>query len=103
MVRFFLYGTLQEGQRNERRLLCESREKGVLHDFMKIEGGRAPHIVPCKGSCVEGELVECALTPYRLLRLDLFEWKYKRTKVVVNGKECWTYVWRKHFKEQDKR
>jgi len=103
MVKLFIYGTLQKGHRNEHRLLCQNRKKAVLHDFMKIEGRRTPRIIPCKGSSVEGELVECALTPYWLFRLDVFEWKYKRTKVVVNGEECWTYVWRKGFKAQDKK
>ncbi len=97
MVKLFIYGTLRKGERNEHKLQVRSRKNVVLHDYEFIPRD-PPYIIPHKGRFVEGELVDVPLNRWNLLRLDLFEWGYKRTKVFIDGEECWAYVWRKHFK-----
>ena len=98
MVKLFLYGTLQSGERNAHKLPKGKRRRAVLENYKLIMTGRAPKIIPSQGSRVAGELATIRLSRWQLLRLDLFEYKYKRTLVEVEGEKCWTYVWRKGFK-----
>ena len=100
MVKLFLYGTLKKGERNFHKLPKGKRKKAFLKDFIVLPS-RSPRLVPKKGSIVEGELFEHPLTRLQLWRLDLFEWKYKRICVAVEGENCWVYVWRKGFKAKE--
>ena len=94
-ITLFVYGTLMSGERNEHKLPKKSeRIKAELKGFRVDTSKSAPRLFYDDEGVVSGELVTCKLSKWELFKLDLFEWKYKRIKVFVDKKPCWTYIYK---------
>ena len=93
LICLFVYGTLMTGERNAHKLPSDAvRKKAVLKGFRIDDSGSAPRMFYDDKSTISGELVTCKMSKWELFKLDLFEWKYTRTKVFVNKTACWAYV-----------